>query len=151
MQCGQPGWNYIGGLDLGVKQDHSALIVIGFNRETLQLPLANAINWAPREDTGKVDLMAVERSVLDAHRRFKLLRCGYDPHQAALMAQRLELQEVPMHEMTFTGANLNLMAATLLDVFRSRRIELYDIPQLIADLGRLTIEEKSYGYRLTAI
>ena len=42
------------------------------------------------------------------------------------------------------------MASTLLDVFRSRRIELFDCPQLIADLRRLTIEEKSYGYRLSA-
>ncbi|HEY4259361.1 MAG TPA: hypothetical protein VGM98_04350 [Schlesneria sp.] len=151
LQACQPGWIYIGGLDLGVKQDHSALVVLGANRQTLQIRLAHALNWAPDEQTGKVDLMAVERAVLDAQRRFKLARCGYDPHQAALMAQRLELQQVPMHEMTFTGANLNLMASTVLDVFRSRRIELYDIPRLIEDLGRLTIEEKSYGYRLSAI
>jgi phage terminase large subunit-like protein len=151
LKWSEPRWEYVGGLDLGVKQDHSALVVIGYDRETLQLRLVHALNWAPSEITGKVDLMAVERAVLDAHRRFSLKACGYDPHQAQLMAQRLELQRVPMYEMTFTGANLNLMASTLLDVFRSRRVELYDVPQLIDDLGRLTIEEKSYGYRLSAI
>ena len=66
------------------------------------------------------------------------------------MAQRLELQLVRLKEVPFTGAALNLMASTLLDVFRSRRIELVDCPQLISDLRRLTIEEKSYGYRLSA-
>jgi hypothetical protein len=38
-----------------------------------------------------------------------------------------------------------------MDVFRSRRLELYNHPALIADLGRLTIEEKSYGHRLSAV
>ena len=55
-----------------------------------------------------------------------------------------------MKEVPFTGKNLDLMATTLLDVFRSRRIELFNCPPLIADLRRLTIEEKSYGYRLSA-
>ena len=55
-----------------------------------------------------------------------------------------------MREVAFVGKNLNEMASTLLDVFRSRRIALYDHPALIADLGRLSIEEKSYGHRLSA-
>ncbi len=145
-----PEWFYVGGLDLGIKHDHSALIVIGGNQKTLRLRLAHAQSWSPDPETGKVDLMAVERAILDANKRFSLRTCGYDPYQAALMAQRLELQGVRLKEVPFTGAALNLMASTLLDVFRSRRIELFDCPQLIADLRRLTIEEKSYGYRLSA-
>jgi len=146
----QAGWVYLAGLDLGVKQDHSALVVIAANRSTQTLRLAHAQSWQPNPTTRKVNLIDVEREVLGAHRRFGLLKCGFDPFQAALMAQRLELQQVPMHEVAFTGANLNTMASTLLDVFRSRRIELYDCPQLIADLRRLNIEEKSYGFRLAA-
>jgi phage terminase large subunit-like protein len=92
----------------------------------------------------------VEREVLEANKRFGLSVVGYDPYQAALLAQRLELQLVKMQEVTFTGNNLNMMASTLLDVFRSRRLTLYDHPQLITDLGRLSIEEKSYGHRLSA-
>lgn len=145
-----PNWFYVGGLDLGIKHDHSALVVLGGNRKTQRIRLAHAQSWIPNPETGKVNLMAVERAVLDAHQRFNMKTCGYDPHQAALMAQRLELQLVRLKEVPFTGAALNLMASTLLDVFRSRRIELFDCPQLISDLRRLTIEEKSYGYRLSA-
>ena len=143
-------WFFIGGLDLGIKQDHSAFVVIAGNRESLQLRLAHAKSWAPDSITGKVDLMAVEQEILSIHKRLKLTRVGYDPYQAALMAQRLQLQKVKMHEVPFTGNNLNQMASTLLDVFRSRRIELFNEPKLIADLSRLTIEEKSYGHRLSA-
>jgi len=141
---------YIGGLDLGIKHDHSALVVIAGSYKTLQLRLAYARNWKPDPHTGKVDLIAVEAEVLAQHRRFGFQSVGYDPYQAALMAQRLEARQVPMQEVTFTGANLSSMASTLLDVFRSRRLELYDHPALVADLGRLTIEEKSYGHRLSA-
>lgn len=141
----------IAGLDLGVKQDHSALVIVACNESTLQMRLVYAKSWKPSPTTGKVDLIAVEQDVLNQYRRFGLDTIGYDPYQAALMAQRLEANGVPMQEMTFTGANLTLMASTMIDVFRSRRLELYEHSALIDDLSRLTIEEKSYGYRLSAI
>jgi phage terminase large subunit-like protein len=95
--------------------------------------------------------MKVEQAVLRAHRAFDLKAVGYDPHQAALMSQRLELQKVRMQEMVFTGKNLDLMASTLLDVFRTRRITMFEDKILLADLGKLCIEERPFGYKLTAI
>jgi phage terminase large subunit-like protein len=145
-----PGDFYIGGLDLGIKHDHSALVVLAGSHQTLQLRLVSARAWKPDSKSGKVDLIAVEQAVLDAHQRYKFRSVGFDPYQAELLSQRLSARGVPMEEMTFTGANLNRMASTLLDVFRSRRLTLYNHPALIADLGRLSIEEKSYGHRLAA-
>lgn len=141
---------YIGGLDLGIRHDHSALIVIQGDRQTQQLALAYARSWSPDLRTGKIDLMQVEEAVAEAHKQYNLSACGFDPYQAELMAQRLSQRTVPMREMQFTGANLNLMANTLLDVFRSRRITLFRHPALLADLNHLQLEEKSYGYRLSA-
>lgn len=150
MRGMQEGYSFVAGLDLGIKQDHSALVVIGIDRKTQRLRLADAKSWKPCPTTHRVNLITVEREVLEANKRFGLSVVGYDPYQAALLAQRLELQLVKMQEVTFTGNNLNTMASTLLDVFRSRRLTLYDHPQLIADLGRLSIDEKSYGHRLSA-
>jgi len=144
------GLAFVAGLDLGIKQDHSALIVLAREATTQRIRLARCQSWAPDATTGKVDLEAVEAAVLEAHREFDLTGCYYDPYQAALMAQRLEKQSVPMSEYPFTGSNLTKMASTLLDVFRSRRVDLYREPKLVADLQRLSIEEKSYGYKLTA-
>lgn len=146
----RPGEFYIGGLDLGIKQDHSAVVIIAGSHETLQLRLVHAQSWKPSLVTGKVDLIAVEREIAELHLQFGLDTCGYDPYQCELLAQRLTALGVPMREWTFTGANLTTMASTMLDVFRSRRLELFNHPALIADLGRLTIEEKSYGHRLSA-
>jgi len=141
----------IADLDLGIKHDHSALVIIAGSKKSLQLRLVCAQHWQPDPKTGRADLIAVEQAVSDAHQKLGLFAVGYDPYEAALMAQRLELRRVPMREMTFTGANLNLMASTLLEVFRSRRIELYDHRQLLDDLGRLSIKERAYGHRLTAV
>jgi phage terminase large subunit-like protein len=140
----------IAGLDLGNKHDHSALVVLVGSYKTLQLRLAYARSWKPDASTGKVDFIGVESETLRVKQQFGIRTVAYDPFQAALLAQRLEAQRVRMHEMTFSGANLTKMASTLLEVFRSRRLQLFDHKPLIVDLGRLSIEEKSYGFRLSA-
>lgn len=139
----------IAGLDLGIKHDHSALVVLTGDYRTLQVRLSYAKSWKP-DHTGKVNLIEVEREILRVHSKMNLRCLAYDPYQAALLAQRLEHQRLKMREMTFTGGNLNRMASVLLETFRSRRITLFDHKPLIEDLSRLSIEEKSYGYRLTA-
>jgi len=146
----QTGWFYCAGLDLGIKHDHAALVAVAGRRDTQDLRLAYAESWAPDPKTGKVDLMAVECALLRMNERYGFTVVGFDPFQAALMAQRAERQGVKMREVPFTGKALDEMATTLLDVFRSRRITLYNHSRLITDLGRLQIEEKSYGHRLSA-
>lgn len=146
----EPGWRFVGGLDLGIRNDHSAVIVLGYKQATMEIRLAESKSWAPDPVTGQVDLMEVERYLLAMHQRFKLRSVAFDPWQAVMLSQRLTMQSLPMVEIPFTGKNLTLMATNLLEVFRSRRILMFHDPQLIDDLGRLQIEEKSYGHRLTA-
>lgn len=153
QQRAQRDWFYVAGLDLGIKHDHSAIVVIGGQRSTQKLRLVHTLKFEPTaigNEKPKVDLMKVERAVVDIYRRFRPRVIGYDPWQAALMAARCEHQGVRMSEVPFSGKNLNQMATTLLDVFRSHRIELYNEPALVSDLERLMIVEKSYGHRLEA-
>jgi len=117
---------------------------------TGRIRLAHVESWAPPGNGGEIDLMGVENAVLDAHRRFRFMGVFFDPFQASLMAQRLRAKGVPMIETTFTGANLNAMASAVLEEFRSRNVDLFDDAQLVADLGRLRIVERSFGYRLEA-
>lgn len=155
---------YVGGLDIGIRQDHSALVVLEGRRDTQLLRLAFAKSWKPDPITKQVDLMDVEKSVLDLHRKFNDMYLAFDPWQASLLAQRLQRQgkfstgagrglKTRIKEVAFTGKALNEMASTLLEIFRSRRIRLYTESEgqaIIDQLGQLTLEEKSYGYRLVA-
>jgi hypothetical protein len=190
MDGTEQGYVFYAGLDLGVKQDHAAFVVVGkhigfvergpepepvtlppilaacadlglmdspslpepvykFHPGSGRLRLAYCQSWAPRPG-GQIDLTAVETSILETSKRIRLAAVCYDPFQAALMAQRLRRQYVRMEEITFTGANLDGMASAVLETFKAREIDLYDEPDLIADLGKLRIVEKSYGYRLDA-
>ena len=147
----EPGFKFVGGLDLSVKQDHSGFVVVGVDGEHQRIQLADVWHWKPVGRPAKVDLVKVENAILEAKKRFRLARVCYDQYQAALMAQRLGNVGIKMQEVLFSGKGLDLMASTLLDVFRSRRFDMYEHKRLLDDLGRLSIVEKTYGYKLEAV
>lgn len=116
---------------------------------TGRLRLAAVQSWRPPGNGGQIDLTAVESAVLQSHKRFRST-IFYDPFQAALMAQRLVKAGVPMIETTFKGSNLDAMASEFLEQFNSRNVDLYNEPELLADLEKMSVIEKSYGHRLDA-
>jgi len=72
----------------------------------------------------------------------------FDPHQAELLSQDLQRVGVPCQEMPFSASNCNLMAETLLDIFKSKIVDLYEDPDLIRDLRRVNIVSRAWGYKL---
>jgi phage terminase large subunit-like protein len=154
----ESGYIFVAGLDLGVKHDHSAFAVLGCRMGTGKVRLAMLQSWKPEPKDimkgehvmvpkGSVNLPNIRQTVQVASHRFNLAWVGYDPYQAALMAQDLAGVGVKMHEWPFTGKSGDLMAQTVLQAFRSRALELYDDPELVSDLHRLSIAEKRYGHQ----
>ncbi len=150
-----PGWVYIGGLDLGVKHDHSGFVVVGINVLEQIVRVVHFKAWEPeRREAGRepeVWLPDVEAGILTAHRVFGLSWIGYDPSQAQLMAQRLR-SKAPMQEVPFVAANLTAMAESLVQMVEDGTLQAYDDSEgrLRRDLGKFEIAEKTYGYKLQA-
>lgn len=144
------GWTFLGGLDVGIKHDHSAFIVLGVKSGESRIRLARCLAWKPPRG-GQVELDKIEQAILGIHQQMHLQRVLYDPHQAQHLAQRLRRRAVFCEEVPFVSANLDRMATVLMEVFRTRVIDLYDDKRLIKDLGRITIEEKNYGQKLTSV
>jgi hypothetical protein len=119
-------------------------------RSSGKVRVAQCASWKPG-DSGQVDLMAVEDHVLQACKGTGNPPVSYDPWQCALMAQRLQRQGVWMVEVPFVPANLDKFAKSLLVAFRNHKVELFPDPDLIRDLERLSIVERSYGYKLEAV
>jgi hypothetical protein len=69
------------------------------------------------------------------------------------MSQRLRKAGLPIHERVFAGKNLKEMADGLKQLIEAGALEAYDDEEnrLRQDLGKLTIQERSYGYRLAAV
>ena len=81
----QPGYLFAAALDLGIKHDHSALVVVGLRPGDRRCKLASCQSWRPGTD-GRIDLTVVEKAVLDVHQRFRPIEVRFDPWQAMLMA-----------------------------------------------------------------
>jgi hypothetical protein len=144
-----PGWSFVAGLDLGLSRDHAAFVVLGCEQGQNRIALCHCQSWKPAAGQN-VDLAEIERTIIGLHRRFHFRGLHYDPWQCELLAQNLRRAGIASEPMHFVGQNLNIMASTLLEVFATRMIDLYDDKQLVRDLHRLTITEKSYGVRLEA-
>jgi len=142
------GFTFIGGLDLGTRHDRASHVVLAADHKRQRVRLAHVQSWPPI--AGIVPLEAVQAGVLDSHRRYRMSGVYFDPYQAELMSQQLSRVGVPMREFPFVGANPNKMATALLNAFRGRTIDLYRCDELLTALRKLSIVEKSFGFKLTA-
>jgi phage terminase large subunit-like protein len=159
-----PNYDYVGGTDLGVTRDASAICILGIDRGPGQyhgrIRLAATKIWKPTKNK-KVDLQEVEDSLVEIHDRFDLKQLNYDPWQATHMASRLQAGGLgslvrgtnrrvwlPMVEVAPVGANLQRQATVVLEAFSDRRLSLYPDSDLRRDLHRMRVVEKAYGFRL---
>jgi hypothetical protein len=160
----QPGWLFVAGVDLGLKRDCSAVVVLAIpDQRQAKVRLAHAKLWRPLPGK-KIDLTDVERHILTLDALFGLETVGFDPWQAELLASRLEANadhrrrnqkrvwwDQPwMREVPPTGANLREQSTLVIEYFGDRRLELFPCDALYTDLLKLRVEEKSYGCRLTS-
>lgn len=142
---------FVAGLDLGLKHDHSAFVILAVNPAEGVVELARSVSWKPEDHNGEVDVAEIEHYVLAAHEMYNFAAVAYDPWQAAYLAQRLSAEGLPMCECQFTPANKDLMARSLLGAFQNNLIRLYPDPDMAADLGRLRIKEGPLGFRLDSV
>jgi phage terminase large subunit-like protein len=151
----EPGWRYVGGLDLGVSHDHAGGVFLGVHEGERRIRLAQMRSWKPVMETAEgpeVDLMSVEEWMLTIA---KLLHAEvwYDPHQAKLMAQRLTRRGVRMREMSFgKPSNLTAMADSFVQVIEDGMLECWDDPEgtLRRDFGKFDISESNRRRKLEA-
>lgn len=137
-------------LDLGLRNDRSALVCLALNYEARRVRLLSCEGWAPPVRGGQVSLRTVRDACLDAYKRFGLMGIAYDPWQCELMAEELQSLGCKMYPKPFVPKFLDAMATALLSSFRNRTIDLFHDAALIRDLTRLSIIERQSGFKLQA-
>lgn len=149
----EQGWEYVLGVDLGVKHDHSAVFVLAINFAEQRLKSAYWKAWEPLEATGEVDLMDVEQQCTMLFKLYRASYLFYDPDQAKLMAQQMSRKGVVCREMRFIASNLVRMASSFQQVVDAGKLQCYDDAhgRLRNDFSKFNIVEKSYGVRLEAV
>jgi hypothetical protein len=140
------GWRYFAGLDIGVRRDHTSLVLIGQRTKTKRLKLITVKDWEP-PILGKVDLADVLQTTCDLCKRFSAV-LYVDPSQAELLGQQLVKAGIQLELISFVGRNLNEMASNLIEVFTDHAIDLFNHPQLLDDLYRVQLADTPAGFKL---
>ncbi len=166
MTGNEKGFRFVAGVDLGLTRDFSAVIVLAVP-EGGRIRLAHHKVWKPTPGK-KVDLLDVERHILELDQKFNLENVIFDPWQMEHLAQRLEADTQHLHrkskrrkehsgrwgswmcEVPPTASNLREQASITIESFQDRRFQFYPCEPLRRDLLKLRVEEKSYGFRLTS-
>jgi hypothetical protein len=148
MRGDEEGYRFFGGMDLSVKRDDSALVVVGRHRSG-HLRLAQLRIWTPPAG-GKIDLLEVGETLVELDHQFQRPLWGYDVFQAEHMVQTCKRHGIRFQEVSFSGKPAQEMASELIESFSSRRIHLWPHAGLLRDLRRLRIVERPSGWRLDA-
>ena len=165
MSGGEPDWLFVGGIDLGLTRDCASVVVLAVptGGRAGRIRLAHNRLWRPTLGQ-KINLLDIEKHVLDLDQQFGLEFVGFDPWQMEHLAQTLEADtnhrrrnqrrrfysQPWLREIPPTPANLRQQATLVIENFNDRRFQFYDCEPLRKDLHKLRVEEKSYGVRLTS-
>ena len=161
----EKGWLFCAGVDLGLTRDGAAVVVLAVPEggKAGRIRLAHSRLWRPTLGK-KINLLDVEKHILDLDEQFGLEQVGFDPWQAEHMAQTLEADsgrrrrnqrrlhnaEPWMREIPPVAGNLREQATLTIECFQDRRLHFFPCEPLRRDLLKLRVEEKSYGVRLTS-
>ena len=156
---------FICGVDLGLVRDSSAVVVLAVpaGGKSGRIQLAHSKVWKPVPNR-KLDLMDIERHILELDKQFNLENVAADSWQAELLCQQLEAdsghsrrnqrrrfnRQPWVRVINPTPSNLRQQASLLIECFADRRFRFFDCDPLRTDLNKLRIEEKTYGFRCTS-
>jgi hypothetical protein len=111
-----------------------------------------------------VDLLDVQRHLLELDATYNLEFVAFDPWQAEHLAATLEADSEHLRRnvrrkgwalpwcraVPPTAQSLRAQATLVIESFADRRLSLYPCEPLRRDLLKVRVEEKSYGIRLTS-
>lgn len=156
----EAGWTYLGGLDLGISKDHSAVAVIGVNAKEQKVKVVYVKGWVPNKPNDKdkleVNSTAVEWECIRLWKLYLVEWFGYDPAAGgSFMAQRLRMAGVPMREWSFASTqNMTDMAQAFVQLMKDEKIQCYhdEEGRLHRDFNKFSISHKPPStYKLESV
>jgi hypothetical protein len=151
----KPGVEYLACLDIGTRNDYTALIV--GHRERTPFGVLAVVDlarvWKPEESPGgRVSLAEVEAAVRRHCAEYRVRWLLFDRHQAEQMRQNLAKADagkpaVPVKEFVFSASSTTSIARNLHNAFRDRLVQLPDHPEIRAESRTVQIVETGSGHK----
>ena len=138
------GVSLVLGVDIGPRNDTSG--VVGVYGTDGGAAVWTSRKWEPTP--GETNIGAVEDYILGLHSTYGLAAVLYDPYQFLGSAERLRDRGLPMVEWPQTVDRLTMMGQNLLDLVRTRRLQVYDDEDLRRHVLNAVAIETARGWRI---
>ncbi len=140
-------WPVTMAIDAGVKQDCTAITVVGYDAQRAKVGLAHHKIWIPT-DGHQIDLDEVEKYIIDLYNRFTVASIVYDPTHLLQMMSRLKNKGLPVREFDQTVGHMTNASQLLFDLFKNRNMEMYPADDLRRHLQMAVAQTTERGFRI---
>lgn len=145
----EEGRAYAIGLDLGIKRDRTAAVIVHAEpfaeSETGARVVVNRRELWKGSRIRPVKLGEVEEWIEQAAREYRA-EVVFDPWQAVGMAQRLTTKGIRLVEHPFTTASTGRLASTLFQLLRDQALALPDVPEFVDEIAAAKLVERTPGH-----
>lgn len=135
------------GVDASVKHDSTAILgITPQDHGCIRLVTHRVFQPSPAEP---LDFeAAIEETLIDLCRRFKVVKILYDPYQLQATMQRLQKRGLLVREFPQTVSNLTLASQNLYELIESRSLLLYPDAAMRLAASRAVAVETVRGWRV---
>ena len=135
------------GVDASVKRDSTAIVAVHWDRKAQKARLVWHRIYQPLPDQ-PIDFEAIEDTIRDLHKRYRVRGVLYDPYQMKASAQRLRREGVPIEEFPQSAPNLTEASQNLYELIKGRNLVAYPDAAVRLAVSRAVAVETPRGWRI---
>jgi phage terminase large subunit-like protein len=137
------------GVDASTKHDSTAVVAVTFARKTQQVLLVSHKVFQPSPDCPLDFEAAVEGTLLDLKKRFRVRAVLYDPWQMQASAQRLTRAGLPIEEFPQSSPNLTAASQNLYELITGNNLVVYPDEAMRLAISRAIATETPRGWKIS--
>jgi hypothetical protein len=137
------------GVDASLKHDSTAIVAVSWDKSHEQVRLVFHRVFQP-SPTEPLDFeAAVETTLRDLHKRFRVRQILFDPWQMQATAQRLARDRLPIEEFPQSPSNLTAASQNLYELITGGNLLVYPDAVLRLAISRAVAVETPRGWRIS--
>lgn len=141
-------WPVYVGVDAGVKENCTAIVVVGYDAKRAKLGIVRHKIWKPKENEWFDLDSTVERYLRDLNNRYRVSSIVYDRTQLHQTMTRLHYSGFPVKE--FSQASKMVAASQLLyDLFRDKKVETYQDEEFRKHIQMARAQMTPLGFKIS--
>lgn len=140
-------WPVTIAIDAGIKQDCTAMVVVGYDSKRAKVGLVTHTIWTPNVGD-QIDLDNVEKRLLELYNKFTVASIVYDPTHLMQMMYRLKNIGLPVKPFEQTVNSMTSASQLLFDLFKNRNLEMYPLDDLRRHIQMAVAETTARGFRI---